>query len=434
MLKKKKIKFSIFFKLILLIIIFIILVNLLLGYFINFSLDRPPGGLLKKPPPPPHFHEFIIKEIGFPPDTNKARGLSNELNLGIRYETSDLKWTTNDNIPGIDELKKNSDFRNDVHEFPVKTGNRMYFVHNIPDGYIIFSPPVPRDFINFEKAIIAIILIVTILGLLLYFSLRWIFGPIKKLSEGVEEISAGNFESQIEVNRSDELGNLAKSINEMKSNISEMIKAKESLLIDVSHELRSPLTRLKLAAEFVEENKIKNMLRGDIKEMEAMVTELLETYRMEKDQIKLNQEITDIIELIRNIIVKFSNAKINFKTDLDKKEVNIDKSKIEVAIRNILDNAVKYSGGKEVDVRVFENEKNKEETCVSIRDYGNGIEESELKNIFEPFYRIDKSRDKKISGYGLGLSLVKKIVDMHNAVIEIRSTPSEGTEFKITFK
>ncbi len=428
----KKINFSIFLKLIILIIIFTVLVNISIGFIVRLGFDRGP---FRRPNKLSYmFNEYFIKDIGNPPDTVKAKTILDELGTNIRYETSGSGWTSDESVPTIDELRNNREFDDNLSTFTVRTRGRFFEIYKVDDGYVIFAPPSPRDDIDLERAIIPLVVIFTALASLLYFSLRWIFGPIKKLSEGVELISAGNFETEIEINTKDELGNLGDSINEMKINISNMIKAKESLLIDVSHELRSPLTRIKLANEFIDDGNIKNKIRDDVKEMEAMITELLETYRMDIVQEKLNTEKADIVELTKKVISKFSNSSINFKSDIEKKDVIIDKDKMEIVIRNILDNAVKYSAGKPVDVSILNVPAGKNEVSLSVRDKGKGIEKEEIKNIFEPFYRIDKSRGKKIRGYGLGLSIVKKILDLHNSTIEVKSKPDEGTEFIINFK
>lgn len=430
---KRRIKFSIFLKLVLLIIVFIIVANLLLGFFIRFSLIGPPIGQFNKKAPP-HLHEFIVREIGYPPDTVKAMSFVHELNIGIRFETPEVQWSSNEDIPGIKELSGEGEFRNKDERHPFDYKGRPYFIEKIPQGFVILSPPMPRDSIDYQRAILAVIVIVSVLGLLLYFSLRWIFGPVKKLSEGVEKIGEGNFDDEIKIDRSDELGLLADSINKMKSNISGMIKAKESLLIDVSHELRSPLTRIKLANEFVDDLEIHNMIKTDVDEMEKMISGLLETYRMEKGEEKLNLDITDIVDLTKNVISKFNGAKIIFESEFKERKINIDRAKIEIVLRNLLDNAIKYSEGKQVEVKISGEKNNGDKTLLSIRDYGNGIAAGEIEKIFEPFYRIDKSRDKKISGYGLGLSLVKKILDLHKVVISIQSEPAQGTRFLLTFK
>ncbi|MEO8208933.1 MAG: HAMP domain-containing sensor histidine kinase [bacterium] len=417
---------------IILIIVFIILVNISIGFIVRFSIDRGPFRTQSKLSY--LFNDYFIKDIGNPPDTIKAKSVLNELGLNMRYETSKSGWASSIDVPSIKDLSQDNDFDSDKKKFSIRTAGRLFEILKLDDGYIIFMPPNPRDDINIERAIIPLILVITLLATLLYFSLRWIFGPIKKLSDAVEQISAGNFDTPINIKRKDEIGNLADSINGMQINISNMIKAKETLMIDVSHELRSPLTRIKLANEFVDDEKIKNKIKDDIKEMEAMITELLGTYRMDSIHEKLNIKKEDIVELINNVVSKFGYASVNTKSDFIKKEISLDKEKIETALRNIFDNAIKYSNGKPVEIRIYENPADKNETSVSIKDKGKGISDGEINKIFEPFYRVDKSRDKKISGYGLGLSIVKKILDRHNSQIEIRSRPGEGTEFIINFK
>lgn len=427
----RKIKFSIFLKLIILIIIFTALINMSIGFFLRKSFDRahmkPPASHMMK------MQQYILDDIGNPPDTVKADRILNDVKFDIRFETSTSKWTSNNDLPTIEELKNEGDFDDTENSIMIRSGKRFFRVIKLEDGYVIFAQPSPIDEIDIESVIFPLILIFSILAFLLYISLRWIFGPIKKLTEGVEKISSGDLDSKIEVKGNDELENLAASINEMSVNISDMMKAKETLLIDVSHELRSPLTRIKLANEFVEEEKVKKNIREDVIEMESMISGILETYRTENAGLKPNLKNTDIVSLLKNVISKFSYGKIDLQSDFENREVLIDPDKIEIVFRNIIDNAVKYSDGKPVEICISKNDKKTDETIVSVKDHGRGIEQEEINKIFEPFYRVDKSRDKKISGYGLGLSIVKKILDMHKAKTDIISNPGKGTEFRIIF-
>lgn len=428
---KRKIKFSIFLKLIFLIIIFTVLINISIGFILRRSFDKahmkPPASHMIK------MQQYILNDIGNPPDTVKADKILKDVKFDIRFETSNSKWTSNKDIPSIEELKNERSINDTDDNVLIRSGRKFYRIVKLEDGYAIFAQPSPIDEIDIESVIFPLILIFSVLSFLLYVSLRWIFGPIKKLSAGVEKISSGDLDSRIDVKGNDELENLAVSINEMSVNISEMLKAKETLLIDVSHELRSPLTRIKLANEFVEEEKVKKNIREDVIEMESMISGLLETYRTENTALKPDFKKTDIVLLSRNVISKFNYDKISFHSDFEKKELLIDPDKIETALRNIIDNAVKYSDAKPVEITISGNEKIKNETVISVKDHGRGIEQGEINRIFEPFYRVDKSRDKKISGYGLGLSIVRKILDLHKAKTEIFSKPGEGTEFRITF-
>lgn len=436
---RKRIKFSIFLKLIILVLIFIVLANLSIGYLISSGMDRNSFPFLKKPPPmpppppPAGIFEYVINDIGIPPDTARARVILNETRMNMRYQSSGLDWSTNPELPAIDQLKKNREFRNDTDRFFLRHEGKPFYVRKLDDGYEIFTLQFPNESFDFERTIIGAIIITTFLAALLYFSLRWIFGPVKKLSSAVNQISKGDFDTDVGVKRNDELGMLADSIDEMKKNIAGMIKSKESLLIDVSHELRSPLTRMKIATEFIDDEKIRTKIKNDVNEMESMISTLLDTYRMESNHSSLNKEKTDIIILIHETIAKFVNADISFKADLSDELLDIDREKIEAAFRNIIDNAIKYSDGKRVEIKAYDDADHPGKIMVSIKDYGSGIDKTEIEKIFEPFYRVDKSRGKKISGYGLGLSLVKKILDMHEAEIKIYSKQGEGTEVIVTF-
>lgn len=428
--KKTKFRYSIFFKLIILFIIFIVLVNISIGFMFSHILKKGPFGFSDRLPV--LINNYIVKQIGMHPDTVRIRDITKELESNIRIETPDMKWSSDESIPDINYLSKDADFKTSENSFIIRQKGRPYYISKYKDGFIIITPVMPRDLVNETDVIIAVIIIFTLLASLLYFSLRWIFGPIRKLSDGVALISEGNFNNNIDIDRKDELGSLSDSINEMKDNISEMIKSKESLLIDVSHELRSPLTRIKLANEFIEDKKINSRIREDVKEMELMISELLDTYRMENINSVSNKEKTDLIKLVKGVVSKYDPQIVILNSDVNEFPVFAESRKMETVFNNIIDNAIKYSDGKPVNINIYRQSQDENIICVSIKDKGKGIDKNEIKKIFEPFYRIDKSREKKILGYGLGLSLVKKIIEEHKAQIEVKSTPGTGTEFIIS--
>jgi signal transduction histidine kinase len=421
-----RIKFPIFLKLILLITVFIVLINIIEGLIIRYSFDRRPGEDVPK-----YVNvvkNYIFNEISIPPDTLKAARFTKDLNFNIRIHYNGMIWTNDNSLPDINVFK---DIRTEGKDSLVRLNGHPYFIRNFQGGYIIASPDFPRNFINTEKLIIANVIALSLLTALLYLTLRWMFGPIRKLTSGVEFIGRGNYGHKILLNRKDELGKLAEAINEMSANIKDAVHSKEKLLIDVSHELRSPLTRIKLASEFIDDSEMKSRIQDDVKELEAMISELLDTYRLDNEHGKIVKKDVDLVKLLNEVIekYKFLNSNINFKTSLKEKVISIDEEKIKTAISNIIDNALKYSNGKTVDISLYETDRT---ARLSIKDHGIGIPENEIKFIFEPFYRIDKSRGRKTGGYGLGLSLVKRILDEHNAKIEVTGKPGE-TEFIIIF-
>lgn len=421
-----KIKSSIFLKLVLILIGFVILVNGLAAFLIYFTLDRNPQSMVNRYPV--LLSKYIIEDIGMPPDTNKAKQLANDLNMNIRYELNNFRWTTDPTIAPAQEILNSSSY--DSSKTYTYYNYRLYAVKKLPNGFVTVAPWLPRDFINLPKAIISVIAFITIVIVVLYFVLRWLFSPVKILSKGVEDISKGQLDYKINVETKDELGKLAILINNMTENISRSIKAKETLLVDVSHELRTPLTRMKLSSEFIDDEKIKTKIKDDVNEMEHMVGELLDNYKKGNALSKPEISGFDLNALIQSSADKILNDRIIFKKQNKPFIVKADKEKIETVIKNLIDNALKYSK-EEVLVNAVSNPDNTDGFILTVADKGIGIPKEELSFIFEPFYRVDKSRNKAIMGYGLGLNIVKKIIELHNGTIEVKSEKGLGTEFTV---
>ena len=217
----------------------------------------------------------------------------------------------------------------------------------------------------------------------------------------------------------------------MCSKVDDSIKAKEQLLIDVSHELRTPLTRIKFGLEL---DTPKEKINEDLIEIERMVKSILLNYRENSGYTELKISDVNMYELLNSVISGYNSDKIILNANDRNKEnyiAKVDKEKIEIVIKNIIDNSIKYSHISDtIDVELKNENKHID---VIIRDRGIGIEENDLKNIYEPFYRADVSRSRKTGGFGLGLAIVKKIMDAHNAFIDIQSNINEGTTVYMKF-
>lgn len=268
----------------------------------------------------------------------------------------------------------------------------------------------------------------TIMLFFIYYILRLLLNPINKLHKNVKEFSAENLDKPLETKRKDELGELITSFNEMKQTIKNMIQSREQLLLDVSHELRTPLTRINLLLEMMDDCQEKSDILADVYEMESMVSELLESARIQSKYGTLNLEKVNIIDLIDDVSLYFENDKpaLEFTAMPQKVELNVDAERIKIMLKNIISNGIKYSN-MEKSIEISADTDNKYFT-LKIKNYGEGIPEKELGFIFEPFYRVDKSRNKNTGGYGLGMHLVKKIVEAHNGTVEIDSQFGEWTE------
>jgi signal transduction histidine kinase len=236
------------------------------------------------------------------------------------------------------------------------------------------------------------------------------------------------------VKRSDELKDLAEAFNDMTDRIRGMLHTKEQLLLDVSHELRSPLTRVKVALEFLPEGKARDSIAGDISEMEKMINDILETARMHHLHGELKLQQTNLAKLLQEILPDFEKQLPAVQVDefSDALVINIDPGQIKTVLKNIISNAIKFSNAASDPVRITVNQQS-HYTVVQIADSGIGIPSEELSFIFEPFYRVDKSRSKETGGYGLGLSLCKTIMDAHDGKIEVTSKADEGTTVSLFF-
>ncbi len=435
----KKIKVSIFFKLIITVIITLVVMDISIMMVLNILNSSKPRKIF------PHYvrrmERMIVNDIGYPPDTVKARNIAEDLDMNIRFQSRTFNWTTSQDIPTIEEIESSEEFKGKPppppnqpppEHFALSFNGKRYSVIKSPMGiYILQQTLVPIDLFNPELLILLLVCVVSVILVILYFVLRWLFRPLKKLSAAVDEVGKGNFDINVPVETADELGDLANSLNDMASGIKSSMKSKEQLLIDVSHELRSPLTRIKLGLEV---GSPKDKINEDVREMERMITGLLENYRADSEHYKLKIEKIDVAAIIRQVIGEYNgNERVSFtagaKGESRRVYVNADYERMKLVLRNVIDNALKYSSGK-VEINLSEN---KDNVLISVIDKGVGISEEDLKYIFEPFYRSDPSRSRRTGGFGLGLSICKKVMDAHKGKIEISSRVNEGTEVVITF-
>ena len=277
----------------------------------------------------------------------------------------------------------------------------------------------PLTELNYLKYLFWLMLIMVITFLILYRMLR----PLKDLREGVQAIERGNYHSPIPQKGKDELARLAQSFNHMTISVSEQIKRKEQLLFDMSHELRSPLARIKVALEFLPKSRAKTLIDNDIKEQETIIEELLEAARLKNKAMELNIQSVDINLLIEKTIAKRQLQRIQRTSPEKTLVVAIDEHRIRRVIDNLIDNALKYA--PDATPITIDSTKHTGYIRVTVSDQGPGIPKVDEERIFEPFYRLDSSRTKSTGGYGLGLSLCRQILEAHKGRI-YASTGKEG--------
>lgn len=426
-----KILRSVFTKLLIVILLTGLAVNLVVGGF--FWLHRSAAGR------PLHknilqYLNYIISDLGSPPDLERARQIAEQASLRIYFEGANRSWATAGEFSDFQKAH----WRNWSNDPVIRVGR--YHGHHFvaldhDSGRFVFG--LDKRFEMDPERVRLVVILLSLLTLIFvgaFLSIRWILRPVRWLDEGVRQVSRGNLKHRVPVRRSDELRDLAEAFNDMTDRIRNMLHTKEQLLLDVSHELRSPLTRVRVALEFLPEGKARDSIADDVSEMEKMINEILETARRHHLHGNLKLQPTNLETLLDTILAEFRKQPPGVQMD-DFPEplvMNIDPRQIKTVLQNIIANGIKFSDADSHPVQISVKPQ-PHQTVVRIADNGIGIPEEELSFIFEPFYRVDKSRAKDTGGYGLGLSLCKTIMEAHNGKIEIVSQPGEGTTVSLIF-
>jgi signal transduction histidine kinase len=378
-----------------------------------------------------NYARYVVQDIGDPPDTAAARGVADRIDVAVRILGPGLDWASADDLPSFGEAR--------LPEYPGDSttragiGRGLGFGAEITRGdyrYLVALVSGPMA-LGADDLIDALFVITVLIAV--YLSTRRILRPIRVLSEGVDRMRRGDLNVEMQTRRSDELGRLIVSFNAMARSIRERIRARDQLLLDVSHEIRSPLTRMRVALEMMPDTKGKRSVMEDIEETEAMIAELLETERLDSRHGGIQKTRTDISALVRECVAAQEDRSPGIDVLGADAPVyaNVDAERIRVVFKNILSNALKYSTPRGPRVRVVV-DADGDEVLVSFHDHGVGIAEDDLSYVFEPFYRIDRSRSKDTGGYGLGLSLSKRIAEAHGGSIEMSSSPDQGTSVLVS--
>lgn len=265
--------------------------------------------------------------------------------------------------------------------------------------------------------------------------------PIEVVSNMANLIGEGGYDNKIDYDSNIvEIDVLIKSINDLSSKLEEQEKLRKRLTTDISHELRTPLTSVQTHLEAMidgvwEPNTERlNSVNEEVIRLTNLVNQLQNLAKFDSEKSKLNLTEVNIENLIRNIVYnnqgKALEKNINIVCELESVNAYLDKDKISQVIVNLLSNAIRYTNnGGEICVSLYKDNNN---IKISIKDNGIGIPKEKLNYIFERFYRVDESRSKETGGIGVGLTIVKSIIDLHKGKIEVKSEINKGSEIVVT--
>ena len=247
--------------------------------------------------------------------------------------------------------------------------------------------------------------------------------PLVNLAKAAEKFGKGEFIKEFRPSGAREIRQAAYEFDRMRKRITIHLNQRSEMLSGISHDLRTPLTRLKLQLALLKQQDIAKKMSDDIDEMERMLNEYLDFASEQKHE---KTEMIDINQIIENIVKKYDDKKINLKLEEDKK-INIRVNSIKRCLINLIDNGLAY--GKKVDILT---KKTMQSIIIIIDDDGPGIPENEHQNVMKPFYRIDKSRSQNKSGVGLGLSIANDIIRSHGGSISLEKSPLNGLRARVS--
>jgi len=363
-------------------------------------------------------------------NNNDLSGLfSVYLDLNVEYKNDELfekplkeRWFSPMDRSLRRELKSNMGVDN--YWFDTTTYKELIHI-NIKhvNGYFEFF--IPKDRVASASARIFALWIT--LPALLMITIAIIFlknqtRPIVNLAKAAERFGRGENIDEYSPSGALEIRQAGLEFDKMRKRIIRHLNQRSEMLSGISHDLRTPLTRLKLQLSFVKDKELSKKMSLDIDEMEKMLNEYLQftssTY-LEKD------EAFDISELIESSINKYNNNNI-LKELVPRIYMNGRKNLIQRSLNNIIDNSIKYAN--KIEIKLFKKNNN---IIITIDDDGLGIPKNEYQNVFKPFYKLDKSRGDSRSSVGLGLSITSDIIKSHGGNIVLEKSPLNGLRVKV---
>ncbi|WP_082926886.1 sensor histidine kinase [Paenibacillus tuaregi] len=285
-------------------------------------------------------------------------------------------------------------------------------------------------------------LFVFVLGsVLVVIAARYIVRPLRLLIQASQTVSRGNFEVDLHSTRNDDIGQLTRSFKAMASELGRMDGIRRRFVSDVSHELGTPLTNIRGYAHALRHKRLdeasRNRLLGIIEEesdrMSRMCGDLLQLTSLEHEQQLSSVRSFRLDEQLRQAVIrlepKWSEFQLEMQLRLEEVTITADEDKLFQVWLNLIGNSIKFSstGGR----IILTARQTGQVVSMSVTDNGIGVPGGELSRIFKPFYKVDPSRERQVGGHGLGLSIVRQIVDLHYGKVEVTSQPGIETTFTV---
>jgi signal transduction histidine kinase len=421
----QKIRTSLFLRLILIFMVAGLLLLLTLGHIIGDSFSKHVRSTFMDHIS--HYSDYIIRDVGTPPDTAKARQITQSINTELAITGREFQWFSSPLPAEVSRLDFKQPHGHDIGIYHdrslwiariIKNDYRYYFYH---------KKMMRRGMPAGKKALFWIIILLFLI--LCYLAVRHLFKPIAWIKEGTRRIGEGDLDYRLPERRRDELGILSIHINNMAGDIKKMLEAKRQLLLAISHELRSPLTRARVSLEFIKDKKVRDNISEDINEMDGLINALLESEKLTAKHSALDMKDVDVNEWLKgNVEELFPGSAGDLMTSplQEPLKARMDPLRMRLLLKNLVENALRYTPEPSRPVEASLRLENGF-LVLEIKDRGKGMTPEQLEQISEPFYRADASRERKTGGHGLGLYLCRLIAEAHGGRLHIESKPGKGT-------
>jgi signal transduction histidine kinase len=292
------------------------------------------------------------------------------------------------------------------------------------------------------------VIVLLVVGVAAWLTSRSLARPLQKLATITRAFGKGQLDTRANMNRADEIGEVAKAFDDMAERIAKLLHAERELLANVSHELRTPLARIRVALDLASEADPRHAMESlqeiaqDLAELERIVDDVLASARLALDAsapasrptMLVRTERLDTEALLDKSVARFKAAhperRLDVRLGRGLPAIMADAVLIRRVFDNLLDNAHKYTEEAKEPI-ALEARADGDAVVIEVKDHGIGIDEADLGRLFEPFFRADRSRTRSTGGLGLGLALARRVVDAHNGSITFTSELGTGTVARV---
>ena len=373
-----------------------------------------------------HAARTVARRVFVNPTAARIDNIAEQYGLELRYEGPHLAYASIPDLPRFDEIYPLRRTRGGMLLARTADG-RLVKIHRRNGARLMIMWPQQEDRDSLWNtaddllALLAAALLLLWLGS--YFYQRRLLKPLVQLRQDMDAVGRGEWR-QTPVAGNDEIGELTAGFNRMQTQLRTAAQTRERFLADASHELRSPLTRLRLAAEMVNDNALQRRLIKDIKELDALTTDIMEKTRLENFRPTLKKKTVAAAQVLVSLREKYPD--VHFAAPATA-AINADTDALTRALRNLLDNAVKFCRS---EVRAVCEDADGG-VCFRVCNDGSSVAAADLPHLFEPFYRTDTSRTRETGGFGLGLSIVKAAVEAHDGRVLAENRAGGGLQVEI---